>query len=390
MPLIVAYTSNGRLFLKEGGAPAREVVSRFAEDARARALKRAERDGWKERRSESLFGGRALWGVADAPLVSARITGATRTAREGTLFYILQTDAVGGVFLFARGPEEEKRLFHKEGLHIADPDFHPRTLLMTFSMALPSGVSSVAVADPEGKTIERVTEGDSVDEAPSWLPEAPKTIVYHSAGIARTSDGSPVGLGPFELRRLDLHARKSETIVESRDFDFLQPHGTADGALLYIRRPYEPLQGRRPGLLGSMKDVALFPFRVLRAGFDFLNAFALAFSRKPLTTAGGPKIDGEKIHTLFIRGRAIDARRALRERPKEEAPSLVPSDWTLVRRDRSGAETTLAKGVAAFDAAEDGTIVYTNGSGIFTLRPGGEPARLEKSSLVDSVAVLES
>jgi len=60
-------------------------------------------------------------------------------------------------------------------------------------------------------------------------------------------------------------------------------HGTADGRLLYIRRPYEPLQGRAAPPLTVLKDIFLFPFRVIRSAFDFLNAFSMAFSQKPLT-----------------------------------------------------------------------------------------------------------
>ncbi len=50
MPLSVAYTSAGKLYLKEGDRPASEVVSRFGQGVISRALKQGERDGWKFQR----------------------------------------------------------------------------------------------------------------------------------------------------------------------------------------------------------------------------------------------------------------------------------------------------------------------------------------------------
>ncbi len=395
MSVAVAYTSGGKLYLKEGGKPVREVVSRFAEEARSRALKRSERQGWKRGGSSGgLFSGQMLWGGRDdaqGPLVSSRITGVTRTARPGTLFYLLETDAVGGLFLHETVSGAEKRLFHKEGLRARDPDFHPETFMLAFSLVLPNGSAGIALADPEGQDIDRLTEGDSVDEAPSWLPDAPKALVYHSGGVARAVSGIPVGLGPCSIHRLDLHRRQSEVLLENKRYDYLQPHGTADGSLLFIRRPYESPEGRRATLGGTIKDIVLFPFRVIRSGFDFLNAFAMAFSQKPLTTAGGPKLKGPEIHTLFIRGRAIDARKAMEKFSGEgEPPSLVPGDWELVRRGKDGSEAVLAGHAASFDASPDGTIVYTNGSSLFRIPAGGKAERLDQGRLVEQVVILEA
>lgn len=393
MTLVFGYTSAGRLFLKEGERASREVQSPFAENAVAKALRRSEKDAWKRRPAEGMFGGRILWGTSeepDATLVRPRITGISRSPEKGGLFFILETQAVGGLFHLQRDPVEEQRLFHKEGFHAKDPEYHPETRLLAFSLPFPNGVSSIAVCDAEGRNIDRVTEGDSVDEAPSWLPGSPKALVYHSGGIARTAGGHPVGLAPCSIHRMELGTTKAETLAEDRAWDFLQPHGAPDGDLLYIRRPYEPPGGKRVPLGTSVKDALLFPFRVVKSIFDFLNAFALAFSQKPLTTAGGPKLPGPDLHMLLVRGRAIDARKALENfKGDGEPPPLVPSSWELVRRPKQGAERTLAKGVMAFDVAPDGTVLYTTGSAVYIVGSDGSPRRLEKGSLIEQVVFLE-
>ena len=63
---------------------------------------------------------------------------------------------------------------------------------------------------------------------------------------------------------------------------------------------------------------------------------------------------------LFIRPRSVQG-----------VPSLVPDSWELVRRDQNGAERVLATNVASYDISPDGTIVYTNGGGVFVLEADG-------------------
>lgn len=395
MPLTIAWLSAGRLYLKEGESAGREVVSRFGEEMKARALREGERSSWKFRESSKggIFGSGMLWGgrgSQEIALVPPRITGVVRPPDKDSFYYFLETEVVGGLFHYDRLQNEERRIFHKEGFRAKDPDFHAGAGLFAFSLPFPNGTSGISLADAEGRNLQRLTEGDSVDEAPSWLPATAPALVYHSAGIGRSSTGEPVGLGPCSLHRIDLAARRAETLIEDRGFDFLQPHGTEAGDLLYIRRPYESIHGRPPSGLTILKDVLLFPWNVGKAILSFLNAFSLAFSQKPLMTSGGPKLEGPEFHKLLIRGRAVDARKALRNfKGDGEAPSLVPSDWELMRRSSKGETKTLARGVLAFDAAPDGTVVYTNGTGVFTLDAEDRPRRIEKGSLIEQVTLLE-
>jgi hypothetical protein len=393
MPLSVAFVASGKLFLKEGDRPGREVVSAFGQQVIARALKAGERDGWKFRRRSGGFLGGALWGGRDPEemaLVPPRITGVARVPDKDTMLYLLETEAVGGLFRFDRSGNQEHRLFHKEGFRARDPDFHPDLRLLAFSLPLPNGVASIMTADPDGRDIDRHTEGDSVDEAPSWLPDHRRALVYHSSGIARSARGEPVGLAPSSLHKLDLETKKAEVLASNGSFDYLQPHGTPTGDLLFIRRPYESPYGRSPSVLTVLKDIVFFPFRVGRSILSFLDAFSIAFSQKPLMTAGGPKMKGPEIHNLYVRGRALDARKAMREAGQaEEPPALVPASWELVRRKPDGTESVLAKHVLAYDVGPKGTVVTTNGSAVYALDGGGGRRRLEKNGLIDQVVLLE-
>jgi len=138
-------------------------------------------------------------------------------------------------------------------------------------------------------------------------------------------------------------------------------------------------------------DALLFPFRLARAFFDFLNVFSLTFSKKPLTTASGPKVEGPDEKSMFLRGRLVDAEQLLKEQEgKQEDPALVPKTWQLIKRDKAGSETVIADAVLAYDLAADGSVVYTNGRSVFQTQAnnGAEKKLLFKDKLVDAILIL--
>ena len=68
-------------------------------------------------------------------------------------------------------------------------------------------------------------------------------------------------------------------------------------------------------------------------------------------------------------------------------PSLVPSAWELVRRGQNGSEEVVARNVASFDIGSDGTLVYSNGRGIFTLANPRKPKLVLKDNFIEDVVV---
>jgi hypothetical protein len=171
-------------------------------------------------------------------------------------------------------------------------------------------------------------------------------------------------------------------IMEDTRYDFLQPRVCPRGNLHFIRRPFEaPKYGPDKLLI----DTLLFPFRLLRAVFHYLNFFSLMYSRKPLTGASGPAVQAD-LKDIVLKGKRIDAEKALRSGAKiNGVPSLVPASWQLVRRTPQGAESVLASHVASYDITADGKIIYSNGSGVFMLDGNGQSILVLKSDLVDDV-----
>jgi hypothetical protein len=74
---------------------------------------------------------------------------------------------------------------------------------------------------------------------------------------------------------------------------------------------------------------------------------------------------------------------------------LAPLDEsTTLRRPNYGTsdskESALAKGVLSFDLFADGTVLYTDGSGIYSIDRQGKSERLTKDALIEQVVAVEA
>ena len=248
------------------------------------------------------------------------------------------------------------------------------------------GTANIAVRPDEESGFSEVTEGDSLDTAPRWVPGGGRRLVFQSAGVGRDRDGHFAGLSPFAIQQLDLDSGELVTLAEDARHDLLTPQKTGDGTLYFIRRPYGTGHELHP--VRFMKDVALFPFRLAFAIFQYLQFFSMRYTGRKLTTAGGAKGREMDLKRMMIWGNVVSAERA--GRGGVEAPDLVPKTWQLVRRRPDGTEEVAARGVLAYDLASDGSVVYSNGSAIQVLDPSGRARRLVVESMIEQVIVVDS
>jgi hypothetical protein len=386
----LAYLAQGNLYLKKGALAAQSIESEFGQDYINRATSRYQRDEWKGQGSQDGFNQWFGSRTQDPNQVRVNMTAVTNGSEADTMMDALAMAEIGGLFLYAGNEGVERRLVHKKEFHLRDLDRNLQTDAVACAHHLPSGVANIGIM--RGYNILHITEGDSIDEAPSWVSGSEHELVFQSAGVARSANGTPMGIGPSAVQKLNVDKGDLTTLLQDYAFDYLQPHMTAVGDLYAIRRPYET-GGRRPNsILTILGDILLFPFRVLRAIFHYLNFMSMMYSRQPLTRAGGPpqmELNEEDQKTLFLRGRRINAEKALREnRSKNELPALVPASWQLLKIDANGAETVLAKHVVAFDVDGDGNIVYTNGSGIYKVTGAGQKELITKDKLINNVCIL--
>lgn len=386
----VAYLADGKLFLHDGGAAAREVESRYAQEMVEDLQRARQKNEWKTRsQTGRMMAGGMPWAVdtSDPSARNFRIVGVAPGEEAGSLLYALDIGTVSGLFRYEVAEDAEHRLFHNNRFHIRHLAPHPDGRQVAFSNANDDGTASIALIPLNGNGLQVLTEGDSQDEAPAWVPGGGNRLVFQSAGIGRNQEGHFAGLGPTAIQLFDLDREDLETLLEDPKKDFLLPRMTADGTLYCIRRPYQP--HRMPGAGHLIKDLMLLPVRIVFALFGFLNFFSQVFAGKPLMTAGGPKKEGADPRYVMLWGKMVDAERAERATRKGEPAALVPKDWELIARTTDGTERVLAESVVSYDLCPDGGVVYTDGSTIYRLSPKGEKERLGGGKRIEHVMLID-
>lgn len=391
MGLKVAFLSQGKLFIKSEEAAPQEVESQFGQTVQERVLQIKKRNSWKDQSMmANLFPPEILQQIerqnATAPPIA--ITSFCR-GLDHNLFYALEVGDVGGIFKLDPTRDREDRLFHSNDFRVDYLNLHPDGKQMACTTVYRTGVANIAVMPVDGVRPRDVTEGDSLDLAPRWVPGGGRAIVFQSAGIGRDHTGNACEQGPFTIEKLDFDKQSMDCLAADPKYDLLGPQMTPAGTLYYIRRPYRSRQ-RRTSVWQVVKDILLMPVRLLYAVFQWLNFFTQRYTGKPLTIAGTPRaVDAEKLVEIW--GNAIDPVQALQENRKfgdSDAPPLVPRSWQLIRQRVGGEPEAIAESVLSFDLGADDTVIYTNGSGIYWLTPGSVPQRLYVGSLIEQVMLL--
>ncbi|HVI09447.1 MAG TPA: hypothetical protein VND65_14255 [Candidatus Binatia bacterium] len=386
-----AYISQGQLFVKLGSEAVRPVESQFGESVRSRAAQIQNRNSWKTEGSGARFmSGGLLWGRHDRDAAGMRIaiTGVASGCREGELLYSLDTDDVGGLFRLRNHASEEQRLLHTADFRLRRLAACPGQDRVVCVVQHKGQNSSIAVMQGDGTDLREVTQGDTIDDSPRWVPGSAAEIVFQSAAIGRNRAGFPVMQAPFAIQKLDLEAGLVATVAEDPKFDLLNPHFDRDGTLWYIRRPYrDPDQGVSPWR--AAVDLVLLPFRLLYAVFQYLNFFTARYTGNTLTTAGQARQKHADVRKMMVWSNLLEADQSDPGKDGETQP-LVPKSWELMRCGAEAKEEVVAKGVLAFDLFSDGSVLYTDGTNIYSLDRKGAKECVAKDSLIEQVVAIET
>ena len=374
------FISKGKLFIKNGVNQIEEIHSPYVQEMIDRMNRKKQIHGWKQNTSlgQSFIGqgGNVANDQVELQVVSAQF------CSNNKLIYFMKDSHVGGLFEYDADTKNERRLLHKQKLFLENLSVNNNNGQIVCSEHHTNGIANIVMLDNEGNDYKQLTEGDTVDSSPAWIPGNNKSILYQSSGLARSEEGYVIAHGPSSIKMLDLANNDVVTVLENPETDFMQPKVDRQGNLYFIRRPYEAQQY---GSANVLVDVILFPFRLLRAVFHYLNFFSLMYSRKPLTSASGPKVEAD-IKDMLIKGKRIDAEKALRTEGRINGiPSLVPRSWQLVKRTQNGDETILATNVASFDISSDDAILFSNGYAVFQLASDNQSQVILRDKLIADV-----
>jgi hypothetical protein len=204
--------------------------------------------------------------------------------------------------------------------------------------------------------------------------------------MGRNTQGHLMMRGPYLIQQLDLDSGEMSCLLEDPKFDFMAPRLDLHGSVYAIRRPFEkPNRSFNP--FRAVLDLVMLPLNLLHALFQWLNLFTVRYTGKPLTTAGGTRGKEIDMKQMFILGNQVDAEKVSRETQTDDVPALVPQSWQLIRQQKGRAPQILAKGVLSYDLAEDGTLIYSNGSAIYRLNSSGHKERLHTDAHIEQVVL---
>jgi len=381
-PPAIAYLAQGKVRIKAGPAGPRTLDSAYGNSIREKEVRAQQKHSWKQTGNDGSPFGRALWGKAAVPQdVPLSITSACGGNEAGGLVYSLESGSLCALLESASPGGDERRLWNDNRTRIRHLSVSRPSGDLAFAVMHENGTANIGMKIKDESGVRELTEGDSFDTAPRWVPDGGQKIVFQTAGVGRNREGQYLALGPFSIQQLDLPSGDMTTLLEDRRYDYLAPQCHNDGRLFYIRRPYTLHERLSP--LRVLKDVLLFIPRLLFAVFQFLNLFSTLLTGKRLTSADSSNARQMNMRQMMIWGNLVQAQR----QPKvaNEGIDLVPKSWELHERASAGETKVLASGVLAYDVSPDGTIVYTNGNALFLLRPDGRREHVLNESMIEQV-----
>ena len=385
-----AYLSDGRLFLVQPDGKEQEIKSKFVTELQQRLQSIKERREWKSSGSGAQFARGGLPGGAayEVDTFNPRFSAGCSAVGDESIYYAIDAGDVHGIFQYDIAEKRELRLTHGPDRRFSWLAAHPDGLQLAVAIHHSDGTGSIGIMQPSRSGgVREITEGDSVDSYPAWVPGDGQSLIYQSSGVARRN-GEWAGLGPASIQKLNLENGAIDALMEDPNADFLCPSYGVDGMMYFIQRPYESVVRTKP--LDSLKDVVLFPFRLVRAVFAFLNVFSVFFSGKPLKTAGGPKRVGPDPKAVFLYGRWLQLQQPAAPNQAEEVTSRVPSSWVLKRMQLGAALSqaeVVASGVMAYTTTKDGSVYYSTGNDVFLWKKNAAPQRVSKLPVVTCLIV---
>src|SRR5262249_12933993 len=292
------------------------------------------------------------------------------------------------VFKVDKSAGVESRLLHTAEYRLQGIAVRPGADHIACVVSYKAGLSRIAVmADADSPPVD-VTEGDSIDLAPAWVPGESNRLVFQSAGMARDDAGRLHGRGPFTIQMIDLDTGELTNLAEEDSHDLICPRIDSARTLYYIKRPYARPGQQTGNTFRSILDIFLMPFRMLYAVFQFLNWFTIKYTGRTLTTAGDAAQQEIDIKRQKIMSNIVDAEAAVRQELLDslEKRGAVSHSWHLIRRRTGKAPETIARGVWAYDLSDAGDIVYSIGNSIRQVDKDDQSKGILTADLIEHVA----
>ena len=198
-----------------------------------------KRSAWKTEGMGAAFRGHQLQPGHDAEEVDARASvNGLAFAKDNKIVYSLSVENYSGIFL--KNPMDdaatEGHIIHDNKIAFLNLDYHPQTEEIVVSVQDSAWERHLALFEPKSSRYRKVTEGDCVDENPTWAKRGGRSIYYDSAGVGKSGDGQFIGVGERTINRLDLDSGTITELVSLAKHDCILPRLDREDTLYFIKR----------------------------------------------------------------------------------------------------------------------------------------------------------
>ena len=377
----IAFLSDGIIHELRGEKPFAQP-STPAENYMQTIKELNAKNDWKQSGRGAQFMGMSMHlpGMDGAhEVVKPHVTGLAVTA-DNVLAYTLNTGDMGGIYLKNLDTPEEKDgyVLVKRETALYDLDAYRNRFATTTAQSPVE--RHITVITSEGGDLVTCTDGDCRDANPTWSRAADDVLLYDSCGIGFGEQMQFMQYGPKSVYRLHIRTGALDEVFEGGTHEYWRPFEAQDGTLYCIRRPYH--NGKSEGIslaaIGrGFKDLLLFPVRLLKALFGWLNFFTQRYAGESLKTSGGANPSKSKQKSeeqLFVEGNLLDAEKNRKANAAhgEKNAGYAPSSWELIARGADGTVKVVRKGVLDYHITADGEVVFSNGKYILRMRSGAD------------------
>lgn len=287
-----------------------------------------------------------------------------------TVLYSFTVNNMSGLYKkdFAAQKDSEAHVIHSNTTEFLGLDYNEQSDCAVCGIKTDAVCGNLAIVDMKTNDYKVVTGGDSKDSNPSFSLSQPNTVLFDSCGVGRDYHGSFVKYSPAAINKLNTETMQITEIKSSPKYSYVCPKDDKQGDIYCIRRPVSDKKKRNLFI-----DILLIPWRILQAIYYFLESFVMMFTGKTFTEKSENPTKGRQRNSrqIMIDGNLIEADKEFKrnQRNKDKLAGFIPHSWQLVKLSQNGDEI-IKKGIAAFDIADDGSILCVNGKHVFCITDG--------------------
>ena len=382
----IAFISDNKIF-RTNGSKTEELSCGRLDSYKSAVADIRRRNEWKTTGTGAKFMGQNRFAEEDVSALFCEITGLACCG--GKIVYGIRLDESGGIYI-----RSADRTDTDEILVVSGKDIFPGRMscdgnTLYVSCGENTAEKHISVYDniPSSRCRE-LTDGDTIEESPVMQDGK---IYFSTAGYARDEFGSIAAVQNKSIVCLDTASGTMNELISDEKYDFLCPIPDGEGGMFFIR---QPAGGEKAESGNIVLDVLLFPVRLIKALFGFLNVFSILFGGESLRSdkkAMNEIAKQKSQKELLIDGNFVNAEKNLRaeQNSGEKYPGIMPPSRVLMHTDADGNETVIKKGVLDYTVMSDGTLAVSNGSHIiFMDKDGGTISAVKAAKAVAVTAIV--